>query len=110
MLKQLLGHIQIGTSIATPVPTLHVVATMDLSSNLDLPVSIPVDYMHAVLEGVVRTMMRFWFDSRYHGLPCYIGRSVSQIDSMLVKQRPPSESNVALGYASGIYPLLMKQN
>ena len=68
-----------------------IVGHSPLSSNLDLPVSIPVDYMHAVLEGVVRTMMRFWFDSRYHGLPCYIGRSVSQIDSMLVKQRPPTE-------------------
>ena len=26
----------------------------------------PVDYMHCVLLGVVRTLISFWFDSKYH--------------------------------------------
>jgi hypothetical protein len=38
-----------------------------LADNLDLVVSIPIDYMHAVLEGVVRWLTQSWFNSTRHG-------------------------------------------
>ena len=53
--------------------------------------SVPIDYMHAVLEGVTRWLMKAWFEPRYHGSPFYIGRQVAEIDTELLKQHPPSE-------------------
>ena len=53
--------------------------------------SIPVDYMHAVLEGVSRLLIGSWFDSKHHAQPCYVGHHVREIDFQLLKQQPPSE-------------------
>ena len=61
------------------------------SSSLDLVNSVPVDYMHCVLEGVTRWLTRAWFDSKFHDSPFYIGRSVKDIDLQLLNQCPPSE-------------------
>ena len=47
------------------------------SSIFDLVASIPVDYMHAVLEGAVRRLMKSWFSSQFHGTYFYLGRYVS---------------------------------
>ena len=65
--------------------------TSPLAVNLDLVASIPIDYMHAVLEGVIRWLMHSWFNSTHHGQPQYIGRKISEIDAQLLKQCPPSE-------------------
>ena len=62
-----------------------------LSEHLDLVTSIPVDYMHAVLEGVVRRLMNSWFNSNQHCQPYYIGHEVNEIDVQLLKQHPPHE-------------------
>lgn len=62
-----------------------------LASVLDLVVSVPVDYMHCVLEGVTRWLMGAWFNSCHHGSPFYIGRSIDQIDNSLTKLTPPQE-------------------
>ncbi len=62
-----------------------------LSNTMDLVNSIPVDYMHCVLEGVTRWLLKSWFNSKNHMAPFYIGRHVKQIDRELLKQRPPSE-------------------
>lgn len=53
--------------------------------------SFPVDYMHNVLEGVTRWLMRAWFDSKHHMAPYYIGCRVKEIDTQLLKQHPPNE-------------------
>ena len=45
-----------------------------LSQCLDLVDSIPVDYMHAVLEGELGRLMNLWFDSKNHSKPYYQGR------------------------------------
>ncbi len=58
---------------------------------LNLANSIPVDYMHAVLEGVTKWLLHAWFDSENHSEAYYIGRSIRQADSLLLSQRPPSE-------------------
>ena len=51
--------------------------------------SVPIDYMHAVLEGVAKTMLcKLWFDTKYHTMRFYLGREVNTIDKML---KPPHE-------------------
>ena len=37
-----------------------------MSTALHLVDSVPVDYMHTVLEGVMRTLLRYWFLSQHH--------------------------------------------
>lgn len=58
---------------------------------LDLVSCFPIDYMHAVLEGVVKMLMKYWFDSKHHSHPFYLGRYLAAIDKELLNQRPPSE-------------------
>ena len=62
-----------------------------LSSSLNLVYSIPSEYMHSVVERVTRMMLNFWFDSINHGKAYYLGRKVSDINAVLIKQRPPHE-------------------
>ncbi|CAI8020857.1 hypothetical protein GBAR_LOCUS12434 [Geodia barretti] len=49
----------------------------------------PVDYMHCVLLGVVRTLISLWFDSKNHKEPWYIGRRISEAESRLLGVKPP---------------------
>ncbi len=58
-----------------------------LTSMINLVNSVPVDYMHAVLEGVTR-----WLAKSYKE-PYYLGRKSADIDSELLKQTPPHEFN-----------------
>ena len=62
-----------------------------LAGYVDVVLSVPTDYMHAVLEGVVALLMKCWFSSSHHREPQYIGRRTSEIDAQLMRQRPPSE-------------------
>ena len=62
-----------------------------LSKILDLVDGIPIDYMHAVLEGVTQWLLYAWFNSENHRQPFYLGRCILQIDKHLLKQTPPSE-------------------
>ena len=62
-----------------------------LSSLLDLVNSFPVDYMHAVLEGVVWMLLKRWFASNFHPFPFYLGHHLASVDTDLLKQRPPME-------------------
>ena len=68
-----------------------VMGTSPLASTFDIVASVPIDYMHAVLEGVTRRLMTSWFASKFHTAPFYIGRHFQQIDRDLLKQRPPHE-------------------
>jgi len=62
-----------------------------LTHHVDLVECIPVDYMHTVLEGTVRHLLKLWFDSRHHHEPYYIGNKVKGIDQVLLLQTPPNE-------------------
>ena len=75
----------------THTPVQGVYGTSALANIIDLVNSVPVDYMHCVLEGVTRWLTNAWFDSKNHNKPFYIGRRVREIDFQLLKQRPPSE-------------------
>ena len=44
-----------------------------LASQLDLVTSVPIDYMHATLEGVMKMLLNYWINSTNHGKSYYIG-------------------------------------
>ena len=89
-----------------------------LTGIIDLVDDVPIDYMHCVLEGVVKWLMERWYGSSNHGCPYYIGRHIKEIDSCLLQQRPPHEfsrvprslQNVNIGrqvnFAIGFYIIL----
>lgn len=62
-----------------------------LASCLDLVDSIPIDYMHSVLEGAVRRLMNLWFESTSHTQPYYQRDYLNEIDNTLTNQHPPNE-------------------
>ena len=62
-----------------------------LASHIDLVNSIPIDYMHAVLEGVTKQFLTMWFNTKNHKSSFYLGRKVKEIDRLLIKIKPPSE-------------------
>lgn len=71
-------------------------AKSPLAPYVDLVLSIPVDYMHAVLEGVVRMLMKTWFESNHHREPQYLGRAACTINAQLLIQHHHSSSAVPL--------------
>ena len=62
-----------------------------LSRSLDLVDAVPIDYMHAVLEGVTRRLLRYWFLPKYHAGAYYLGSKLKTIDTLLLRQQPPHE-------------------
>ena len=62
-----------------------------LTNVVDLVSAIPIDYMHCVLEGVMKWLTEKWFNSSSHGLPYYIGRCVKAVNSCLLLQTPPHD-------------------
>ncbi len=61
-----------------------------ITSILDLPLGAPVDYMHCVLEGVVKRFLNKWITSTNQ--PYYISkRNVKLLDQDFVVQCPPHE-------------------
>lgn len=63
-----------------------------LSPYLNIAKDVPVDYMHAVLEGVSRTLLlNFWFDGQYRFHRFYLGKELKEIDKMLLRIKPPHE-------------------
>ena len=63
--------------------------TSVLSASLDVVDDVPVDYMHCVLEGVVKWLLNNWVKSENHRQPFYLGRNLKEIDALLLQQRPP---------------------
>ena len=49
-----------------------------LADDIQLPECVPIDYVHAVLEGVFKSLMKTWFDSSNHRMPFYLGRDYQQ--------------------------------
>lgn len=53
--------------------------------------SFTVDYMHAVLLGVVKTIVDSWFQSCFHLEAWYIGDKIDDVDNVLTEIEPPCE-------------------
>ena len=50
-----------------------------------------IDYMHCVLLGVCRQLLRLWLEPVNRGNLWYIGQQITQIDEILCVIKPPSE-------------------
>ena len=64
-----------------------------LAGVIDLVNGVPVDYMHAVLESVVQLLLNLWFNSTQHREAHYLRSQLTNTDSNLKKQHPPSKFN-----------------
>ena len=67
-----------------------------LRRDLQLPECIPIDYMHAVLEGVFKSLMKSWFDTSNHRMAFYLGKDVKSINRKAKQISPPSEFSRAI--------------
>ena len=50
-----------------------------------------IDYMHAVLLGVCRQLLKLWLDSRHNKELWYLGNKLDELDRRLCSIKPPSE-------------------
>ena len=64
----------------TSNPVFGVNVTSVLYGHVNVPFGIPIDYMHAVLEGVTKTLLKCWFQTSNHNKPYYLKRYISKID------------------------------
>uniref|UniRef100_A0A1X7TD72 Uncharacterized protein n=1 Tax=Amphimedon queenslandica TaxID=400682 RepID=A0A1X7TD72_AMPQE len=62
-----------------------------LSNYLAFPQCIPIDYMHCVLEGVVKQLMKLWFGSSYHAESYSLHKHMCTVDKILSYIKPPRE-------------------
>ena len=51
--------------------------------NFDIVRGVSCDYMHCVLLGVCRILLRFWHDSKHHKEIWYLGSVVKELDARL---------------------------
>lgn len=72
-------------------PIFGIKGTSVLSSTIDLIKGVPVDYMHAILEGVSRRILSVCLDSKNHSRRFYLGRVIEEIDKRLKRIKPPQE-------------------
>ena len=88
-------HVQVQLCAAQAAssgkPVFGIKGPSPLAKYVDVVNSIPVDYMHAVLEGVCKQIMMSWFNSKNHQCSFYLGRKVQDIDRLLMQMKPPIE-------------------
>lgn len=51
---------------------------------------VPIDYMHALNEGVNKDLMEMWFGDKHKHLAFNISKKIDKIDKILLKIKPPS--------------------
>ncbi|XP_066925533.1 uncharacterized protein [Clytia hemisphaerica] len=49
-----------------------------------------IDYLHNTLLGVVKMIMKLWFNKKYKNMPWFIGTSVTEIDKNIRQLRLPN--------------------
>lgn len=62
-----------------------------LSTHINIVDAVPVDYMHAILEGVVKKLIEFWTDTKHHSKRYCLGRNIDEINKRLKRIKPPHE-------------------
>lgn len=65
---------------AKGIPVCGIKGTSVLASTLDRADGIPINYMHAVLEGVTKWLLHAWFKSQNHREAFYFCRSKHETD------------------------------
>jgi hypothetical protein len=62
-----------------------------LSTCINICTDVPIDYMHAVLEGVAKRLLSTFLDSKYHNYRFYLGNVTKEIDRRMLAIKPPEE-------------------
>lgn len=62
-----------------------------LSTHINIVDAVPVDYMHAILEGVVKKLIEFWTDTKRHSKRYCLSRNIDEINKRLKRIKPPHE-------------------
>ena len=63
-----------------------------VSSNLlELPQCIPIDYMHCVLEGIFKSLLKHWFEGKYRSALYSIRKDIIYINKAMLSIKPTSE-------------------
>ena len=62
-----------------------------LSGVVNILFLVPIDYMHAVLEGIVKTLTKCWFTTNNLCKPYYLRPYISEIDKEISRIKPPHE-------------------
>ena len=62
-----------------------------LAEYIEFPACIPIDYMHSILEGVFKQLMRHWFDSKFYNQPYSLRKFTRYINKMIKNIKPPNE-------------------
>ena len=63
---------------------------LSIIPNYDVIEGNVIDYMHRVLLGVTKMLLKLWFDSKHAGELWYCGTKVQEADSKLLQIRPPN--------------------
>ena len=74
-----------GVKLASPL------LALPATCGVDVVRSFSVDYMHAVLLGIVRQMLELWFGSRWNGSDFSLRCSMNVVDSKLLSIKPPHD-------------------
>lgn len=64
---------------------------LEIVPEFDMIKGMSVDYMHCVLLGVTRVLLRLWFTKSFHGQLWYLGNVVTELDGLLCSICPPDE-------------------
>lgn len=76
----------------TPINGIAGVSPMVAARQFDLVSGVSIDYMHAVLLGIMRKMLNLWLDSGNHTKDYYIKKPQQiTLSTRLVKQKPISD-------------------
>lgn len=62
-----------------------------LSNHLHIPECIPIDYMHSVLEGVFKQLMKLWFGPSFRSEPFSLRKHMPEINQLIKSIKPPNE-------------------
>lgn len=74
------------------LPVFGVKGQSVLSPYLNIVKDTAIDYMHAVLEGVAKSILiKFWLNGKYKDSRFYLGKEVKNLDKFLLCIRPPHE-------------------
>ena len=58
--------------------------------HFDVVDGVAVDYMHGILLGVSKQLLKLWLDSQFSGEDWYCGTLVALIDERLMSIKPPN--------------------
>lgn len=62
-----------------------------LADYVDYPQCIPIDYMHSILEGVFKQLMKRWFDTKFYDKPYSLRKSIKTIDKLVASIKPTDQ-------------------